>query len=48
MWGHPEVTPGCIICNNKLDEYKSVGKCLAYKRGYFKARDGTCISLQGK
>ena len=40
---HPEVTPGCIICNNKLDEYKSLGKCQACKRGYFKARDGTCI-----
>ena len=45
---HPEVTPGCIICIDKLDEYKSQKKCQACKEGYFKTKDGTCINCKAK
>ena len=40
---HPEVTPGCIICSDKLDEYKNEGKCESCREGYFKTKEGTCI-----
>ena len=45
---HPEVTPGCIICSDKLSEYKALGKCQACKEGYFKAKDGTCIHCKAE
>jgi hypothetical protein len=45
---HPEVTPGCIICSDKLSEYKSQGKCQACKEGYLKGKDGTCIHCKAK
>ena len=45
---HPEVTPGCIICIDKLTQYKSEGKCQACKDGYFKTKDGTCIHCKAK
>ena len=45
---YPEVTPGCIICDKLLDDYKSKGKCQACKEGYFKTKDGSCIHCKAK
>ena len=40
---YPEISPGCIICKNKLDEYKKENKCQRCKYGYFKTKEGKCI-----
>ncbi|MBO6243130.1 MAG: hypothetical protein J6O41_00975, partial [Clostridia bacterium] len=45
---HPEVTPGCIICIDKLTQYKSEGKCQVCKEGYFKTKDETCVHCKAK
>ena len=45
---YPEVTPGCIICDDKLTQYKSEGKCQACREGYFKTKDETCIHCKAK
>ena len=40
---YPEISPGCIICKDKLEEYKSNNKCQRCKYGYFKTKDEKCI-----
>ena len=40
---YPEISPGCIICNDKLEEYKSKKICQSCKYGYFKTKEGKCI-----
>ena len=40
---YPEISPGCIICKDKLNEYKSKNKCQTCKYGYFKTKDELCI-----
>ena len=45
---HPEVSPGCIICIDKLTQYQSEGKCQACKDGYFKTKEGKCIHCKAK
>ena len=40
---YPEISPGCIICNDKLEEYKSKNICQSCKYGYFKTKEGKCI-----
>ena len=40
---HPEVTPGCIICSDKLNEYRAKKKCQSCKEGYFKTKDDSCV-----
>ena len=40
---YPEVAPGCIICKDKLDEYKINNKCQKCKYGYFKTKNESCI-----
>ena len=40
---YPEISPGCIICKDKLNEYKSNNKCQTCKYGYFKTKDDLCI-----
>ena len=37
---YPEISPGCIICN---DEYKLKRKCQACKPGYFKTDNESCV-----
>ena len=37
---YPDISPGCIICN---EEYKEKRKCQACKPGYFKTRNELCI-----
>ena len=39
---YPEITPGCVICSNKIDEYKSLNKCQSCKYGFFKTKDESC------
>lgn len=38
-----EISDGCIICKDKLDEYKSNKKCQSCKYGYFKTKNETCV-----
>ena len=40
---YPNISPGCIICKDKLNEYKPYNKCQYCKYGYFKTKDDTCI-----
>ena len=40
---YPEITEGCVICSNKLDEYKPLNKCQSCKYGFFKTKDETCV-----
>ena len=45
---HSEVTPGCIICQDKLNEYKQQNKCQACKQGFFKTKDGSCVYCKSR
>ena len=45
---HPEVTPGCIICSDKLDEYSAQKKCQSCKQGFFKTKDNSCVHCKAK
>ena len=40
---YPDISPGCIICKSKLNEYKSNKKCQMCKYGYFKTKEETCV-----
>ena len=40
---YPEISPGCIICKDKLEEYMSKSICQSCKNGYFKLKNGSCI-----
>ena len=40
---YPEITPGCIICDDKLEEYKPKSKCQSCKEGFFKTKDESCV-----
>ena len=40
---YPEISPGCIICKDKLNEYKPKNKCQTCKYGYFKTEEETCV-----
>ena len=40
---YPDISPGCIICKDKLNDYKTNKKCQTCKYGYFKTKDDKCI-----
>ena len=40
---YANIMPGCIICDDKLDEYMPKNKCQSCKPGYFKTKDESCI-----
>ena len=40
---YPEISSGCIICKDKLNEYLPNKKCQSCKYGYFKTKEETCI-----
>ena len=40
---YPNIAPGCMICIDKLDEYKQNNKCQFCKYGYFKTREESCV-----
>ena len=40
---YPDISPGCIICKDKLNEYKSNNKCQSCDYGYFKTKDEKCV-----
>ena len=40
---YPEISPGCIICKDKLNEYKRNNKCQMCKYGYFKTKEEKCV-----
>ena len=40
---YPEIAPGCIICKDKLIEYKNNKKCQSCKYGYFKTKEDLCV-----
>lgn len=39
---YPVISPGYIICKNKLNEYKNSKKCQSCKYGYFKKEEDLC------
>ena len=45
---YPEISPGCIICNNKIDEYKKLNKCQFCGEGFFKTKNDSCIFCKAK
>ena len=45
---HPEITPGCLVCNDKLEEYKKQSKCESCKKGFFKTKDGSCVYCRAR
>ena len=40
---YPEISAGCIICKDKLDEYRKNKKCESCRYGYFKTKEETCV-----
>ena len=40
---NPEVTTGCIICSDKINEYKPQKKCQSCKKGFFKTKNESCV-----
>ena len=38
-----EISPGCLISKDKIEEYKSNNKCQTCKYGYFKTKEETCV-----
>ena len=40
---YPEIAVGCLICDDKLKEYKQKSKCQSCKDGYFKTNNETCV-----
>ena len=40
---YPEISPGCIICKDNLEEYLKNNKCQSCKYGYFKTRNEICV-----
>ena len=40
---YPDIAPGCIICKDKLNEYKNNNKCQTCKYGYFKTKNESCV-----
>jgi len=39
---YSDIAPGCIICKDKLNEYKKNNKCQICKYGYFKTKNESC------
>ena len=40
---YPEISPGCIICKDVLEQYKPNNKCQTCKYGYFKTKEEKCV-----
>jgi len=40
---YSDIAPGCIICKDKLNEYKKNNKCQICKYGYFKTKNESCV-----
>ena len=40
---YSEISPGCVICQDKLSEYQPNKKCQFCKDGYFLTKEGTCV-----
>ena len=40
---YPDISPGCIICKDKLNKYKSNNKCQTCKYGYFLTKEEKCV-----
>ena len=45
---HPEVMPGCVICSDKLKEFKQAKKCQSCIEGFFKTKDETCFYCRAR
>ena len=45
---YPDIAPGCIICKDKLNEYKKNNKCQTCKYGYFKTKNESCVYCRAK
>ena len=45
---YPEVTQGCIICDNNLSTLKPKNECEACKEGFFKTKDKSCVYCKAR
>ena len=45
---YPEITPGCIICEDKISQYKPNNKCESCKEGFFKTKDESCVYCKAR
>ena len=43
-----EISPGCLICIYKKEEYKSNNKCQMCKYGYFKTKEEACVNFRSE
>jgi hypothetical protein len=40
---YSDISPGCMICQDKLSEYQPNKKCEFCKDGYFLTKEGLCV-----
>ena len=45
---YPDISPGCIICKENFEEYKSKKICHSCNHGYFKTKENTCINCRSE
>ena len=45
---YPEISEGCIICEEKLEKYLSSKTCQKCKPGYLKTKKGQCLSCKSE
>ena len=45
---YPEVTQGCIICLDKVNQLKPQNKCEACKKDFFKTKDESCVYCKAR
>ena len=45
---YPEISPGCYICKDKINEYKLKNKCQMCGLGYFKTKNESCVFCKSK
>ena len=45
---YPEITKGCVICIDKVNQYKPYNKCQYCSEGFFKTRDNSCVYCKAR
>ena len=45
---YPEISEGCLICEEKREEYLAKNKCHMCKPGYFKTKNEQCINCRSE
>ncbi|MBO6243530.1 MAG: hypothetical protein J6O41_03055 [Clostridia bacterium] len=45
---YPEITKGCVICINKINQYKPYNKCQSCTEDFFKTKDESCVYCKAR